>query len=125
MQTDGIPNEVRAFLAHSAETAARLSRLLPATAPPAWQSIAYRHVLAAILRDWSENGTAELEEEDIQNLTSFVQLAASTATQPGLPDQDTTFEVILTALLNDWVDNWFEDLEVEDGDEDEESETED
>ena len=120
MQTNGIPNEVRAFLAHSAETAARLSRLLPATAPPSWQNIAYRHILAAILRDWSENGTTDLEEEDIHNLTTFVDLAASTATQPGLPDQETTFDVILKALLNDWVDNWFEDMAAEEGDEDEE-----
>jgi hypothetical protein len=118
MQTDSIPNEVRVFLAQSAETAARLSQLLPAGAPSAWSRIAYRHLLTAILRDWSENGTSELEDEDIQNLTSFVHLAAQTASQP-LPDQEATFEVVLKSLLEDWVDNWFTDAgEEEEGEED-------
>jgi hypothetical protein len=120
MQTEGIPNEVRALLVQSAETAASLARLLPETAPASWGKIAYRDILSAVLHDWSENGTPELEEEDVRNLTSFVHLASDIASRSDLPDQDVTFEVVLKALLDDWVENWLGDVEEEGEVEDEE-----
>jgi hypothetical protein len=123
MQIDRIPDETRALLVGSVAIANRVSQSLPTASPDAWRGSAYRLVLAAILRDWSENDTAELEEEDVTNLSAFVELASSTARQAGMADHDVTFEVVLEALLDDWVENWGESLadEEDEGDEDEES----
>jgi hypothetical protein len=125
MQIDGIPDETRALLGGSVAIANRVSQSLSSASPDAWRRTTYRLVLAAILRDWSENDTDELEEEDVTNLSAFAELAASTARQAGMADHDVTFEVVLKALLDDWVENWGESLgEEEDEDEDEEEENE-
>ena len=123
-QMDDIPSDIKSFLSASVAAAARVAQSLPATGPQAWRATTYRLVLGAILRDWSENGTAELVDEDVQNLTSFVELASATASQPDLPDQDVTFEVILNGLLDDWVENWFGSAEEDEHEDEEEEEDE-
>ena len=122
MQIDGIPDETRALLAGSVAIANRVSQSLPATSSDAWRQITYRLVLTAILRDWSENDTTELEEEDVTNLSAFAELASSTARQAGMADHDATFEVVLKALLDDWVENWGESLGDEDDDDEDDEE---
>lgn len=123
-QMDDVPSDIKTFLSASVAAAGRVAKSLPPTTPDAWRATTYRLVLGAILRDWSENGTAELVDEDVQNLTSFVELASATASQPDLPDQDVTFEVILNGLLDDWVENWFGSGEEEDREEEEEEDEE-
>lgn len=120
MQTDGIPDDMKALVQSSVSVAERVARSLGAIRPT-WTPIAYRLVLTAILRDWSDNGTAHLVDEDITNLEALVDVAATTAEQAGSIDKDATFEIVLQGLLVDWVENW-SDGAIDDDEEEEEPE---
>lgn len=89
---------------------------LPLDAPSEWNPVAHQELIIAILRDWSKNGTEELVEEDVTNLSGFTRIAAGAGMSAPGELRDSTFVAVLRALLEDWVANW------SGGDEDEEDE---
>lgn len=79
---------------------------LPLDAPATWQPVAHQELIIAILRDWSKNGTEELVDEDVTNLSGFTRIAAGAGTSAPAELRDATFVAVLRALLEDWVANW-------------------
>lgn len=79
---------------------------LPIDAPATWNPIAHQELIVAILRDWSKNGTEELVEEDVTNLSGFTRIAAGAGMSASTELHDATFVAVLRALLDDWVANW-------------------
>ena len=79
---------------------------LPIDAPQSWKPTAHQELIIAILRDWSKNGTEELVEEDVTNLSAFTRIAAGAGTSATGELRDATFVAVLRALLEDWVANW-------------------
>jgi hypothetical protein len=77
-------------------------------------------VLAAVLRDWTENGTATLEPQDTANVHGFVRDAAEAALDAPQEHRDDAFEIVLGALLDDWILNWNTDEGYGDEEEDDE-----
>jgi hypothetical protein len=119
MQTDGIPEDMKTLVRSSVTAAEGVARSL-GPARTTWTPIAYRLVLAAILRDWSDNGTGQLVEEYLANLKALVGVAATTSEEVGTLDRDATFELVLQGLLADWVDNWGSEGPADEEDEDSE-----
>ncbi|MBO0691020.1 MAG: hypothetical protein J2P40_15810 [Candidatus Dormibacteraeota bacterium] len=121
MDTDPSPHsETAEYLAEVVAAAGEAAEQLPSAAPAGWRRTAYRAVLAAILRDWTENGTASLDPQDTANMHGFVRDAAEAALGAPEADRDDAFEVVLGALLDDWILNW----NSEEGYDDEEDEEE-
>ncbi len=89
---------------------------LPIDVPATWKPLTHQELVMAILRDWSKNGTEELVEEDVTNLSGFTRIAAGAGMSAPAELHDATFVAVLRALLEDWVANW----SGGDGDEDEE-----
>ncbi len=79
---------------------------LPLDAAPSWNPTAHQELIIAILRDWSKNGTEELVEEDVTNLSAFTRIAAGAGTSAPAELRDSTFVAVLRTLLEDWVANW-------------------
>lgn len=79
---------------------------LPVEAPVNWNPVAHQELIVAILRDWSKNGTEELVEEDVTNLSGFTRIAAGAGMSAPAELRDATFSAVLRALLEDWVANW-------------------
>ena len=79
---------------------------LPMDAPPSWPALAHQELIIAILRDWSKNGTEELVDEDVTNLSGFTRIAAGAGMSAAVDLRDATFVAVLRALLEDWVANW-------------------
>ena len=79
---------------------------LPIDAPQSWKPTAHQELIIAILRDWSKNGTEELVEEDVTNLSAFTRIAAGAGMSATGELRDATFVAVLRALLEDWVANW-------------------
>lgn len=89
---------------------------LPVDALSTWRPIAHQELIIAILRDWSKNGTEELVDEDVSNLSGFTRIAAGAGTSAPVELRDATFEAVLRALLEDWVANWSGGDDGDDGD---------
>ncbi|MBO0746682.1 MAG: hypothetical protein J2P43_16810 [Candidatus Dormibacteraeota bacterium] len=87
---------------------------LPIDAPATWNAVAHQELIIAILRDWSKNGTEELVEEDVTNLSGFTRIAAGAGMSAPAELHDSTFVAVLRALLEDWVANWSGGDEEED-----------
>jgi hypothetical protein len=118
-QQPSLPDEILQSIESAVKAADLAANSLPSDAPSGWRPVAYRHVLAAILRDRAVNNTeARITEEDAGYLRAMAVMAADTAVRPGTPEPDATFEVVLDGLLEDWIQNWLGDAEAED-DEDE------
>jgi hypothetical protein len=79
---------------------------LPLDAPSSWNPTAHQELIIAILRDWSKNGTEELVEEDVHNLSGFTRIAAGAGISAPDELRDATFVAVLRTLLEDWVANW-------------------
>ncbi|KAB8140195.1 hypothetical protein F8S13_24545 [Chloroflexia bacterium SDU3-3] len=80
---------------------------LPRSASEQVRAYVTETVLEFVLRDWRENENTEgLLFQDIEDIKSFVALAASLAGSDlnisGLP----IFQATLRALLEDWLANW-------------------
>ena len=80
---------------------------LPSYASQELRAYTAEEVLGVVLRDWRENeNTSGLLPEDVADLRTFVELAASLAGQdlngPGKP----VFQATLKGLLEDWLANW-------------------
>jgi hypothetical protein len=84
---------------------------LPAALPPgtgdAVRARSVELVLRAALRDWYQNyNTDGLREQDIDDLKSFVALAANLAGGELNRANQPVYEALLEALLEDWLINW-------------------
>ncbi|HEX2924582.1 MAG TPA: hypothetical protein VHS06_03145 [Chloroflexota bacterium] len=64
-------------------------------------------VLRAVLKDWYQNYNVDgLREKDIDDLKSFVALAADLAGKDLNRTSQPIYEALLEALLEDWLINW-------------------
>lgn len=83
---------------------------LPAGAPRDVWDWTTEAVLGVLMRDWWKGGNEEgLRPRDVEDLRSFVTLAASLANDAGTlrsPTGQAAFQGVLTALLEDWLENW-------------------
>jgi hypothetical protein len=113
-------SETTEYLAEVVAAAGEAADQLPSEAPAGWRRTAYRAVLAAVLRDWTENGTATLDPQDTANLHGFVRDAAEAALDAPQDDRDDAFEIVLGALLDDWILNWNTDEGYDEEEEEEE-----
>jgi hypothetical protein len=80
---------------------------LPASTSPEIRAYTMETVLGIVLRDWSENeNTSGLLPEDIEDLRSFIALAASVAGNDVSGPRAPIYEATLAGLLEDWLANW-------------------
>ena len=108
MTGDGgrVPPETRPYLVATSAAVARIVGGLPGQAPSEWSRVAYRTVLAGVLRDWVENGTEGLTDQDERDLGDLARLAAGVALDADYSRRDDAFAVLIGALVDDWVRNW-------------------
>lgn len=80
---------------------------LPQNAGQTSRAAAAEIVLGVVLRDWRENeNTSGLLPDDVADLRSFVQLAASLAGNDLDGQGAPVFRAVLTGLMEDWLANW-------------------
>lgn len=80
---------------------------LPPNAGQTSRAAAAEIVLGVVLRDWRENeNTSGLLPDDVADLRSFVQLAASLAGNDLDGQGAPVFRAVLTGLMEDWLANW-------------------
>ncbi len=83
---------------------------LPAGAPRDVWDWTTEAVLGVLMRDWWKGGNEEgLRPRDVEDLRSFVALAASLADDAGTlrsPVGQAAFRGALAALLEDWLESW-------------------
>lgn len=98
---------------HARSVTGPISSALPSDAPEELRAFTVRAVLDRTLRDWWENGnTAGLTPKDINDLKSFVELAAALAAQPRFNPSHrealshAIYRATLGALLDDWLERW-------------------
>jgi hypothetical protein len=93
-------------------TRERISNALPPSASPEIIAFTVQAVLDTVLKDWLLNeNTAGPDEDDWQDIASFVKLAVSLA-QPDLNDRGLpVYQATLNGLLSDWLYNWNSDSE--------------
>jgi hypothetical protein len=101
-----VPAGVPAYVAATVDGVRKIAVSLPADAPSAWQSVAYRVILTGVLRDHADNGAALLDDQDFHDLRDLMRLAADSAEAVDGSLRDQTFEVVLAGLIDDWVQNW-------------------
>lgn len=101
-----VPDEDVKIVRRATGVAAQTVQLLPPDGPSGWVGIAYESVLQAILRDWVDNGTDELDDGDAEDLGQIVRASAEVALQQEPSLQDATFRTVLKGWLDDWVSNW-------------------
>lgn len=80
---------------------------LPPHAGPVTRAAATEIILGVVLRDWRENeNTSGLLPDDVADLRSFVQLAASLAGNDLDGQGAPVFRSVLSGLMEDWLENW-------------------
>jgi hypothetical protein len=80
---------------------------LPANASQDLRAATLELVLDVVLRDWRENGNTDgLLANDINDLRSFVALAASLAGSDLNGAGRAVFQATLKGMLEDWLANW-------------------
>lgn len=80
---------------------------LPQHAGPVTRAAATEIILGVVLRDWRENeNTSGLLPDDVADLRSFVQLAASLAGNDLDGQGAPVFRSVLSGLMEDWLANW-------------------
>ncbi len=94
------------YLAQVIAAAAEAASGLADGAPAGWRREAYKVILGGILQDAVDNGTAPPDEQDLDNLRSFVMAASAAAMAAPGDLRDDTFSVVLQTLTDDWVVNW-------------------
>ncbi|NLI00881.1 MAG: hypothetical protein GX446_15470 [Chthonomonadales bacterium] len=101
-----VPDEDVKIVRRATGVAAQAVQSLPSGGSSGWVVVAYESVLEAILRDWVENGTDDLDDGDAEDLGQIVRASAEVALlqEPSL--QDATFRTVLKGWLGDWVANW-------------------
>lgn len=98
---------VVALSQHARHAAGPIAGALPASAPEELRQWTVRAVLTRTLRDWWENDNrGGLEAQDIADLKSFVELAASLPAALAPAEEQAIYRATLSALLDDWLSNW-------------------
>lgn len=101
-----VPDEDVEIVGRLANVAADVSQRMPISAPSSWGIVTYEHVLEALLKDWVENGTDDLDDEDAEDLTNIVRASVEIALAQDPAHQDVAYRTILRGWLLDWVQNW-------------------
>lgn len=94
-------------LVHQARN--RVVSALPSGASAAVRSTTVSAILDRTLKDWWDNGNQQgLTTTDIDDLRSFVQLAAHLSGPQGLSSAEglAVYRATLGALLDDWLEHW-------------------
>lgn len=101
------PETIELFERSVREVRQQITAALPPAASADVRAYTIEAVLDVIFKDWRINeNTSGLEQEDLNDLTNFVKLAASLA-QPDLNgDGFPVFQATLKGLLSDWLYNW-------------------
>ncbi len=88
----------------------RLAEALPPSASAEVRSFTVQVVLDVLLKDWRlHDNSSGPDEDDWQDIISFVRLAASLA-EPDLNDRGMPiYQATLNGLLSDWLYNWNSD----------------
>lgn len=80
---------------------------LPAHAGVNTRAVASEIIIGIVLRDWRENeNTSGLVPDDVADLRSFVQLAATLAGSDLEGQGAPVFRSVLSGLMEDWLENW-------------------
>jgi hypothetical protein len=101
-----VPEEDVAALQNAVRIASNVIARLPALSPPTWRETAYELVLSGILDDWVANGTNELDDEDEEDLSNLLRVAADLALSQEEILRDAAFQTLLRSAMHDWVENW-------------------
>jgi hypothetical protein len=106
-----VPEETAALLReHVRQASGPIAAVLPQPAPPELRAFTIRAALDRMIRDWWSNENMDgLTAKDIDDLQSFVALAAALAgTSAPLsdPEAQAVYRATLAALLDDWLANW-------------------
>lgn len=103
-----IPPNTAELVAGLAQTVAgQVVSALPNHAGHTTRAAATEIILGIVLRDWRENeNTSGLLPDDVADLRSFVQLAATLAGNDLENQGAPVFRAVLTGLMEDWLANW-------------------
>lgn len=101
------PDTIQLFEKTMGQVKTRMLSALPGSAGNEVKACTTEMLLTIVFRDWIENENATgLEADDVADLESFVQCAASLAGSDingqGLP----VYQAVLKGLLEDWLANW-------------------
>lgn len=101
------PNTVDLFQKNVQLVRDQVLTALPPNTSQEVRAAALELVLDVVLRDWRENGNTDgLLSSDINDLRSFVALAASLAGSDLNGAGRAVFQATLKGLLEDWLANW-------------------
>ncbi len=101
-----VPDEDVKIIERATGIAGSVVASIPSGAPHGWVATAYEYVLEAIIRDWVEHGTDDLDSADADDLAELVRASADIALTQEPSLQDVTFRTVLRGWLGDWVRNW-------------------
>lgn len=102
-----IPVETVQFCQRSVkDVQERVISVLPEEATEELRAFTLEKVLNVVFRDWHEHGNDSLSDDDIADLSSFVQMAASLAGSSLNETGKPIYEATLQGLLEDWLYNW-------------------
>jgi hypothetical protein len=100
-----VPDEDVKIVERATGIAAQVVQSLPSGGPHGWVPTAYEAVLDAILRDWVENGTDDLDDDDADDMAQIVRASAEIALRQEPALQDVTFRTVVKQWMADWVAN--------------------
>jgi hypothetical protein len=109
-----VPEDDVAALQSATRASLKVAGAVPEVAPQEWRATAYELVLDGILQDWVENGTNEITDGDIEDLTDLLRVSTDTALMHEGALRDVTFRVTLKNALADWVKNWNDEGDLDD-----------
>lgn len=80
---------------------------VPQNADADLRAFTLNSVLSTVFRDWNENDNkSALTDADLDDLATFVRLAASLAGKQILQQGRPVYEACLQGMLADWLYNW-------------------
>ncbi len=105
-ENGNVPPEDVQTVRRMANIAAHVTDAVPGDAPDGWLAVTYELVLEALMQEWVEHQTEDLDDQDAADLSDIVRAAAGIAMAQDPEHQDTAYRVILGGWLADWVQNW-------------------
>ncbi len=107
-QYGNIPQDTMIVLGHLVrKVTGPIAAAVPVNAPMSVRDITVKEVLDRVIADWHSNENLEgLEQQDIDDLRSFVEVACLCCGNDFTVVGQTIYRVCLSALLDDWLDNW-------------------
>ncbi len=103
-----IPEDTILVLGHLVrKVTGPIAAALPLNAPMSVRDITVKEVLDRVIVDWRSNENLEgLEQQDIDDLRSFVEAACFCCRNDFTVVGQTIYSACLSALLDDWLENW-------------------